>query len=537
MTRYDEVFTRLDQCLVERMHSFHTPALVMALTDRNSLVRLSTHGYADLQAKIPVTPENLFALGSVGKSFTALAALQACESGLLDLNAPVKSYLPWFEVKSAYAPITVHHLLTHSSGLPRGTDFSPDPRGEVYALRDLEVGFAPGKHFCYSDTGYKVLGLVLQAVTEKTYAELIHEKILQPLEMTHTYAVTTASLRPQMPVGYRNLYDDRPIHTSHPLVPAAWVETDSGDGCIVSTAEDMARFARMLLNKGIGPRGPLISPASYQKMVHPMIEEEGEAYSYGLYLFDDDGFRVAGHGGDVPGYQAYMWLDLANGLGSVVMMTEPYTPRASFLPLEFLRAAYLGLRLPDPPPLPDFTHVINPKEYVGVYQSPTAAAPIAFESENHHLVLVYQDLRIVLEQHAMDCFYANHPDWDRFLFRFERSLEGVITEVSYGPEWFINNRYHGPTQFEMPAGWAAFSGHYYSHNPWSTNFRVFIRKGQLMLCEPSGDEEVLVPLSESCFRIGEDEYIPERLYFDQCVEGQTLRATRSGCHYYRSFIP
>jgi hypothetical protein len=137
----------------------------------------------------------------------------------------------------------------------------------------------------------------------------------------------------------------------------------------------------------------------------------------------------------------------------------------------------------------------------------------------------------------MDCFYANHPDWDRFLFRFERSLEGVITEVSYGPEWFVNNRYNGPTQFEMPAGWAAFSGHYYAHNPWSTNFRVFIRKGQLILCEPSGDEEVLVPLSESCFRIGEDEYIPERLYFDQCVEGQTLRATRSGCHYYRSFTP
>ena len=123
--QFQEAFTRLDNCIKERMQAFHTPALVMALTDRNRLIRLSALGYANLESKTPIQPDHLFAIGSVGKSFTSIAVLQACEAGLLDLHAPVKTYVPWFEVKSNFKPITIHHLLTHSSGLPHGVDFSP----------------------------------------------------------------------------------------------------------------------------------------------------------------------------------------------------------------------------------------------------------------------------------------------------------------------------------------------------------------------------------------------------------------------------
>ncbi|RPJ40415.1 MAG: class A beta-lactamase-related serine hydrolase, partial [Chloroflexi bacterium] len=462
--------------------------------------------------------------------------LQASEAGLLDLHAPVNAYLPWFEVKSPYPPITVHHLLTHSSGLPRGTDFSPDPRGEVFALREQEVGFAPGEHFWYSDAGYKTLGLVLQAVTGKSYADLVREKILEPLEMNNTFAVTASAQRPRMAVGYRDLYDDRPTHSCHPLVPAAWVETDSGDGCIVSSGEDMAKYARMLLNGGRGPRGWLLSEASWQKLFHPLIEDEGEMYGYGIYLFDDeDGNRVAGHGGDVPGYEAYLWLDLENGLGTVVLSSQPYPPRASFLALEFFRAAALGLDPPDNPPLPDFTHISSPDDYAGEYHSEEGL--LKLEAENHHLMLVYGDDRIALEERSLDSFFTNHPDWDRYPLRIGRSADGRVIEVCYGPQWFAGSAYQGPTQFAAPPEWAAYTGHYRAHNPWATNFRVIIRKGQLILCEPSGDEEILVPLSDGCFRIGEEDYIPERLTFDQVVNGQALRAERSGCPYYRFFTP
>lgn len=535
MPHFHEAFRQLDRCLIERMQAFRTPALVMSLTDRIQSIRVSALGHADLGAREPVRADHLFSIGSIGKSFTGIACLQAHDAGLLDLHAQVSQYLPWFEVKNPYEPITIHHLLTHSAGLPRGTDFSPDPRAEVYGLRELEVGFAPGKHFCYSDIGYKILGLVLEAVTGKPYAQVIREQILLPLEMHDTCAVTTSSLRPRAASGYRSLYDDRPASASHPLVPAEWVETSSADGCILSTAEDMAKYARMLLNDGSGPHGELLSRASYQKMVLPMMEDEGESYSYGLHLFKDDGYQIAGHGGDVPGYESYMWLDLDNGLGSVVLMSTPYTPRASFLTLEFFRAAYLGHQLPDTPPLPNFTHVKDPSQYAGTYQSESGS--LTFAAENHHLLMLCGNQRVVLEERGIDRFYADHPDWNLFLFNFGRSAAGEVVEITYGSQWFVNDCYQGPRSFETPAEWAAYAGHYRSHDPWETNFRVFSRKGQLIYVAPGGDEEPLIFLGADMFRIGEDDYIPERLCFDQVVNGHALRALRSGCPYYRFFTP
>jgi CubicO group peptidase (beta-lactamase class C family) len=537
-SEFQQAFAHLDTCLQTRMQAARTPGMVVALTDREQTVRLKAYGSANLDTHEALRADHLFAIGSIGKSFTGIAILKAFEAGLLDLNAPVSKILPWFNPPSTFEPITAHHLLTHSSGLVLGTDFSPDPRAELLALSELEPGFSPGLHLSYSDAGYKLLGLMLEAVTGKTYEQVITEWILKPLGMNQTYAVTMNQLRPQMATGYRSLYDDRPAHASYPLVPAAFVETNSGDGCIVSNAEDMARYARMLLNDGCAPDGQaLLSEHLFSRMLKPMIQEDGEAYSYGLTLFFDDGYQIAGHGGDVPGYECYMWLDLDNGLGTVVLMTTPYTPRASFLTLEFFRAAYLGHRLPEEPPLPDFTQVSHPVDYAGSFQAACSGAPeFHLEAEGHHLLLVRGDQRIVLEERGVDTFYLNHPDFDRYLVRFERS-HGKISEVFIGPYWYVNELYQGQREFSTPETWAAFVGHYRAHNPWYPNFRVFARKGKLVLAWPSGDEEYLVPLGENQFRVGEEAYIPERLVFDQVVAGAALRATRSGCPYYRYFMP
>lgn len=535
MSQFEEAFHQLDVCLTRRMEVFHTPALVTALTDRSRSIRVSALGLSSLETREPVRTDHLFAIGSIGKSFTALAILQAQEAHLLDLHAPVKEYLRWFEVCSASSPITTHHLLTHSSGLPRGTDFSPDPRAEVYGLRVLSTGFAPGTHFWYSDLGYKVLGLVLEAVTGLSYAEAVRRQILLPLEMGNTFAATTSALRPRMAAGYRPLYDDRPYSPGQPLVPAHWVETNSGDGCIVSSAEDMAKFARMFLNEGRGPHGRILSAAGYRRMVSPMIEQDGETYGYGLYLFEDEGYQMAGHGGDVPGYESYLWLDLSNGLGAVTLMSTPYTPRASFITLEAFRAAYLRRQMPENPPIPNFTHIPDPQPYTGSFQD--SQGTLCFEAMSHHLFLVDGDQRILLEERGKDSFYAGHPDWNLFLLNFGRDPQGRIVEVTYGPRWLTNTAYQGPRAFETPDEWQAFAGHYRSYNPWETNFRVFSRQGKLILCAANGDEEILVPLADGRFRIGEEDYVPDTIAFEQVVEGRALRAVRSNCPYYRFFTP
>lgn len=537
MDRFQEAFQQLDGCLLQRMHACRTPALSLALTNQDQTLHSAQFGFADLAGQTELRPDHLFAIGSIGKSFTAVVILQLHQQGLLDLYAPLQSILPWFQVKTIYQPITIHHLLTHSSGLPRGTDLSPDPRAEIYALRELETGFAPGARFHYSDLGYKILGLVIETITGKSYADNIDQRILQPLEMGDTVAYTTSALRPRMAAGMRPLYDDRPTANHHAFVPAEWVETNSADGCILSTAADMAKYARMLLNEGSAPDGtPLLNEAGFRRLVFPMIEDEGEAYSYGLYLFDDEGYRHAGHGGDVPGFESYLWLDLDNRLGTVVLMTQPYTQRASFIALEYLRTAWLGHRLPDPPPMPDFTHVIGAKEYAGVYTSPQHGT-LRVEVEGSRLFLVSGVERVLLEERSPGRFLASHPDWDLFPLQFERGADGHVCEVFYGPRWYTNTRYHGAQDFTTPVDWPKYCGHYRAHNPWGSNFRVYIRKGQLLLAEPGGDEELLVSLRDGRFRIGEEPHLPERLQFDQIVDGMALRVVRSGCPYYRFFTP
>lgn len=193
---------------------------------------------------------------------------------------PITNYLPWFQVENKFVPITLHHLLTHSSGLIAGTDFTPAGHSEVWALRDIEIVVPPGDNFYYSDIGYKAIGLVLQAATGRRYPELIQKGIFDPLEMKNSFPEITHGLRSQLAKGYRHLYDDRPSHHNHPIVPVELLETDTADGCIASTAEEMAMFARMLLNRGEGPNGRIITPASYELMTSPLIAQD-EEWSYG----------------------------------------------------------------------------------------------------------------------------------------------------------------------------------------------------------------------------------------------------------------
>jgi CubicO group peptidase (beta-lactamase class C family) len=441
-------------------------------------------------------------------------------------------------VRSRYEPITVHHLLTHSSGLVRGTDFGPDPRSIVWGLRQTETGFPPGERCYYSDAGYKVLGLILEAVHGRSYGESLQAGIFDPLGMAATEPALTHALRPRMARGYRLLYDDRPAHPSQPLVPADWVETDSADGSIATTAGDLARYVRLLLNRGRGPAGPLVSEASFERMIRPWSRGDDwvwDSYGYGLHVFEEENFSLVGHGGDTPGYDAYLMADLDNGYGLALLATHPYPPGTVWGCLSTFMAAYLGRPLPELSPSPPPDHVENAAEYAGRYRAGDRVLPVIAEGQRLLLDLAPKPIR--LDPRGRDRFYTPHPGWDLYPWQFGRDAGGRVVEVSHGAAWYTNDRYSGPTSFSSPPEWSAFAGHYRAFNPWESNFRVIQRRGQLRLVWPSGNEEVLVPLGEAVFRVGEEAYLPEHLRFDQIVDGQACRANLSGGDYYRTFTP
>jgi CubicO group peptidase (beta-lactamase class C family) len=535
MSDYSQAFAKIDRFVRECIAAFGTPGLTLAITDREKVIYTAAYGQENVERATPATIDTRFEIGSIGKAFTAIALLQQHEQGKLDLHAPVSRYLPWFNAGSDDQPITVHHLLTHTAGITEGSDQATDSRYEVWDLRNL-YGLPPGEKFFYSNVGYKALGLVLEAVSGRPYGDVMTKNILEPLGMDATYPILTHAMRLQQASPYAPLYDDRPVGRHDPLVPAAWIESDTGDGCLSATAGDMAKFARLLLNRGQGPQGRLLSEESFDLLCDKMVEvAEDVHYGYGIQSIAVDGHLYIGRGGDMPGFLADLRADPDSGFGIAILLNGPGRPFAmAYYAHSVLRAAHEGRDLPEPPASNDPTNVDNASDYAGVYSDGTRE--ITFVADDNHLLLDHNGTRATLDSRGEDAFYAAHPDFARFLFTFGRDEDERVVEVSWGGDWYRGTNYEGPTDFDVPAEWRAYAGHYRAHNPWVSNFRVVLRKGKLLMIGASGDETELVPRPEGAFQVG-TEPAPERLRFDTIVEAQAWHARLSGGDYYRFFTP
>lgn len=540
----------LDLFIEKQMAAAGTPGMVVALTDGRSLLHVAAHGLADVAAGRAVEPDTLFEIGSISKSFTAIALLQLRDAGLVDLHSPVRRYLPWFHVPPAPGLegqagldlITLHHLLTHTAGIVRGTDFSTEGRYEVWSLRDTVAATPPGTFFHYCNAGYKALGVILEEVLGLPYDEIIAGRIFRPLGMDASEAVITHDTRRRLAVGYEPLYDDRPYHRSLPLAPAPWLETGTGDGSIASTAADMAAYVRLLLNRWCD----LLSGESYGLLAGrlvPLPEDEGErgeCYGYGLQVVDEDGHTIVSHSGGMVGYYAAIAADLEGDLGAVALCNGPCEPMTvARRALRLVRWAREGRGLPPEPAGPE--RVEDAGAYAGVYRPATETGggdeiPIEVSADGAGLELRFAGQPVALERRGEDAFYAPHPALWRYLLRFARR-EGRVVEAWCGPELFVRQGCAGEAAPEPPAAWRAYTGHYRCHNPWLPNFRVILRRDRLLLALPWGEEQALVPLAEGLFRVGDDERLPERLRFDTVLGGQARRANLAGCDYYRTFTP
>jgi CubicO group peptidase (beta-lactamase class C family) len=147
----------IDGLAARVLESGMAPAVALAVTDGDRTLLARTYGAASTDA--------LWPLASIGKSFTAVVALQLVEEGLLDLHAPVTDYVPWLSVRTPGEPLTLHHLLTHTAGLVQSSDVALASNYDVVALAGTETGYAPGEHRHYSNVGYRAVGVILEAVT------------------------------------------------------------------------------------------------------------------------------------------------------------------------------------------------------------------------------------------------------------------------------------------------------------------------------------------------------------------------------------
>ena len=537
MTNLQKAFEQIDHFAQLWRINLNIPGLAIAVTNREKLLTLFTYGCADLATQTAVAPDTRFEIGSLGKPFTSIALLQLIDEGKLDPHAPVREYLPWFRVQSEYAPITVHHLLTHTAGIVRGTDLAPHGLYESWALRETHTSAPPGEHFWYSNIGYKTLGFLLEKLTGQPLAEVIRSRVLSPLRMTQSEAAITFETRKKTATGYCGFYDDRPEHPSHAISPAAWGEYGTGDGCLVSTAADMAIYLRMLLNRGREDGRHLLSEESFSLLTKPWVWTGGDYYGYGLATYTEDGRTYIGHGGGNIGYRSGIVVDMEAGLGVVFLLnrmgeTNPVVAAAQYA-LMVVRAEHCREEIPPLPAATESSAIANASDYAGTYHA--GKRKLRLTAETGRLFLEYDGEVVALERRANDSFYIGHSELDLFLLDFGREKEGQVVEAFHGPDWYVNDFYSGPQDFDFPKQWKAYLGHYRTRNPELSNFRVVLRKGTLSLIMPWGNSEPLIPIGENLFRIGEDSRSPETLRFAALLDGRALRADYSGCPYYRTF--
>jgi hypothetical protein len=191
------------------------------------------------------------------------------------------------------------------------------------------------------------------------------------------------------------------------------------------------------------------------------------------------------------------------------------------------------------PDLPAENDADSLAEFAGLYRGERGELSIALEDER--LGMTTGGERILLAPMTApaiaDAFLADHPDWAHFPLRFGRDGAGGVTELWHGGDWYATDAYEGSRSFAAPPEWGAFVGHYRSWNPWIPNFRIVLRRGELVQIFAAGWEYPLTPDGEG-FRIGDDPQSPERIVFDTIVEGKALRARLAGgADYYRFFTP
>ena len=534
--RFQAAYQRLDEYIARHMSEVGAPGMTLALANRNGLLRTSQYGFADVKAGVRVSPETLFEIGSISKSFVAMAVLQLAEEGKLDLHKPVTSYLPWLKIESKYAPFTTHHLLSHTSGL------SGVPLLMRVVATTLRAGFEPGSRWVYSNIGYVLLGFLLEAIDKKPFVEVMRQRVFNPLGMNASVPVISNEIRERVAVGYGPLQPDRPFPVRGKLGEAPWIEVPEAAGSIAATASDMGNYLQMLLNHGAGAKGRVLSEKAFELLTKPVIKSafrgEDASYAYGLWVSDANGHTLLRHTGGMVAFSSAMYADVTEGFAAFASVNAARLP-GGYRPiavtryaLALLSAASRGLELPAPPPPPASPTVIkNAADYAGMFTSPDGGK-LVLTSENEQLVLQHGGSRIVLEQAGRDLFLVKHPDFALFTLSFAREKD-VVVEAFHGANWWTNERYSGARKFEYPRDWNAYTGHFHSDSPWYGSTRIVIRKGELLV----GGDSPLAPLEPGVFRPADDPSDADRVTFDTIVDGQAMRMNYSGIEFFRMFTP
>ncbi len=311
----------IDTFIKEEMRTSRIPGLALGIVKNGEIAYLKSYGHAGNGRNL--TPQTPFLIGSLSKSFTAVATMQLAEADLLNLDAPVREYLPWFEMAGDYdvSTMTVRHLLVQTSGIPweaglstLADDSSLALEEEIRALKDIALAHPPGEQYIYSNTNYNILGLIIEKVSEQGYMAHVENDIFKPLEMQDSYLSKNDGIDGGMSEGHLKWFSF-PVATD-----IQYLDNSLAAGFIISSAEDMSRYLLMHLGEGSYNQSIILSKAGAAELHTPGKVADGESeYAMGLVVREVEGASLVMHDGATQGFNSGMIFSPKDQWGVVVL--------------------------------------------------------------------------------------------------------------------------------------------------------------------------------------------------------------------------
>jgi CubicO group peptidase (beta-lactamase class C family) len=363
-------FKKIEITILAELKEKQAAGGAVAIVSGDKIIFAKGFGVANAEIGNSVTPDTLFQSGSITKTFTALATLGFADEGKINLYAPIGDYAKGLSPK--ISKVTFAELLSHTGGILD----EPDEYGAqdeslmatyLRSWKDNYCLFEPGQVFSYSNSGFALAGFALQEVAQKSYIELMNERVFQPLGMTRTTFRPTVAMTYPLAVGHKKGEKPmvvRPLPNDARLYPA---------GTFYTSANDLARFAAAFLNDGKLDGKQIISPSIVKQMSQPHASVTSSvldlSYGYGLFINSSRGVRRVWHDGSMTGYVAQMMLVPEHRFAVIVLSNTDGTS------LDKTLDAAMEMMLPltsreTKTKIPQSINEAEMQKYVGTYEQP-----------------------------------------------------------------------------------------------------------------------------------------------------------------------
>lgn len=318
-----DLMARVDEVVRTEMQRQKVPGVALGLVRKGRVIAAKGYGYANVELSVPVTAETIFQSGSVGKQFTATAVMLQVEDGKLALDDSITKYFT--DAPPSWRPITVRHLLTHTSGIPdyeteaaslgsgvQVVDYRRDYTEEEMTkiAYGMPLKFAPGSRWSYSNTGYVLLGILIHKVSGRFYGDVLKDRVFTPLGMQTARVISEADIVHHRAAGYRLVNGE--------LKNQEWVSPSldsTADGSLYLSMLDFVAWDRGLRAQAV------LKTLSWAEIYTPVTLTSGKTYPYGFAWDVDEsqGGPWYHHGGSWQGFKTYISRYLADDLTIVVL--------------------------------------------------------------------------------------------------------------------------------------------------------------------------------------------------------------------------